>query len=301
MSTLVLLGMARAPGTRRACSPAGWTSGCRTPVPGRPITGGGLLRDHGLRPEIVHTSVLTRAIQTADLALRGEAGLLWIPVARSWRLNERHYGALQGKNKAQTREEFGEEQFMVWRRSYDIPPPPLPDDHPLSPAADPRYAHLPPELLPRTECLADVLHRLLPYWYDAIVPDLRGRPDGPGGCPRQLAARHGQASRRDRRRRDRRAEHPAPASRWSTIWTGASGRRCPAAGTRPRGGRQGRRGGAQPGAVPAAGPAKGGSAGLCPGKPRWPVSYWFIDTCGTSARVAPATRDAQRSAHTIET
>jgi len=135
------------------------------------VAGGALLREHGLRPEIVHTSVLTRAIQTANLALE-EAGLLWLPVARSWRLNERHYGALQGKNKAQTREEFGEEQFMIWRRSYDVPPPPLPDDHPLSQAADPRYANLPPELLPRTECLADVLDRMLPYWYDAIVPGL---------------------------------------------------------------------------------------------------------------------------------
>jgi 2,3-bisphosphoglycerate-dependent phosphoglycerate mutase len=135
------------------------------------VAGGALLREHGLRPDIVHTSVLTRAIQTANLA-QEEAGLLWLPVARSWRLNERHYGALQGKNKAQTREEFGDEQFMVWRRSYDVPPPPLPDDHPLSQAADPRYAHLPPELLPRTECLADVLRRMLPYWYDAIVPDL---------------------------------------------------------------------------------------------------------------------------------
>jgi 2,3-bisphosphoglycerate-dependent phosphoglycerate mutase len=135
------------------------------------VSGGTLLRDHGLRPAIVHTSVLTRAIQTANLALE-EAGLLWLPVTRSWRLNERHYGALQGKNKSQTRQEFGDEQFMVWRRSFDVPPPPLPDDDPLSQASDPRYAHLPPELLPRTECLADVLHRMLPYWYDAIVPDL---------------------------------------------------------------------------------------------------------------------------------
>jgi 2,3-bisphosphoglycerate-dependent phosphoglycerate mutase len=135
------------------------------------VAGGRLLRASGLRPDVVHTSVLSRAIQTANLALE-EAGLLWLPVARSWRLNERHYGALQGKNKAQTRQEFGDEQFMLWRRSYDVPPPPLPDDHPLSQAGDPRYAHLPPELLPRTECLADVLHRMLPYWYDAIVPDL---------------------------------------------------------------------------------------------------------------------------------
>src|SRR5262252_7106862 len=135
------------------------------------VAGGTLLRDSGLRPDVVHTSVLTRAIQTAHLSLEA-AGLLWLPVTRSWRLNERHYGALQGKNKAQTRQEFGDEQFMLWRRSYDVPPPPIPDDDPLSQAGDRRYAHLPPELLPRTECLADVLHRMLPYWYDAIVPDL---------------------------------------------------------------------------------------------------------------------------------
>ncbi|HEV2374877.1 MAG TPA: 2,3-bisphosphoglycerate-dependent phosphoglycerate mutase, partial [Streptosporangiaceae bacterium] len=133
--------------------------------------GGRMLRDSGLWPDVLHTSVLTRAIQTANLALE-EAGMLWLPVKRSWRLNERHYGALQGKDKAQTRQEFGDEQFMLWRRSYDVPPPPLADDDPLSQANDPRYAHLPPELLPRTECLADVLQRLLPHWYDAMVPDL---------------------------------------------------------------------------------------------------------------------------------
>jgi 2,3-bisphosphoglycerate-dependent phosphoglycerate mutase len=132
---------------------------------------GELLRDADLNPSVVHTSVLTRAIQTANLALES-AGLLWLPVRRSWRLNERHYGALQGKNKAQTRQEFGDDQFMLWRRSYDTPPPPLADDDPMSQSADPRYAALPPELRPRTECLRDVLWRLLPYWYDAIVPDL---------------------------------------------------------------------------------------------------------------------------------
>jgi 2,3-bisphosphoglycerate-dependent phosphoglycerate mutase len=100
------------------------------------------------------------------------AGLSWLPVRRSWRLNERHYGALQGKDKAQTRDEFGDEQFMLWRRSYDVPPPPIPDDDPLSQATDPRYGTLPPELMPRTECLRDVVERLLPYWYDAVVPDL---------------------------------------------------------------------------------------------------------------------------------
>jgi 2,3-bisphosphoglycerate-dependent phosphoglycerate mutase len=132
---------------------------------------GQLLTDAGLRPDVVHTSVLTRAIQTANVTLDA-AGLGWLPVRRSWRLNERHYGALQGKDKAQTREEFGDEQFMLWRRSYDVPPPPISDDDPLSQAGDARYAQLPPELMPRTECLRDVVARMLPYWYDAIVPDL---------------------------------------------------------------------------------------------------------------------------------
>jgi len=132
---------------------------------------GDQLINAGLRPGVVHTSLLSRAIQTADIALAA-AGLSWLPVQRSWRLNERHYGALQGKDKAQTRAQYGDEQFMTWRRSYDVPPPPLPDDDPLSQAGDPRYALLPDELLPRTECLRDVVLRMLPYWYDAIVPDL---------------------------------------------------------------------------------------------------------------------------------
>ncbi|HYB47180.1 MAG TPA: phosphoglyceromutase [Streptosporangiaceae bacterium] len=135
------------------------------------VKGGKLLARSGLAPDVVHTSVLTRAIQTANITLE-EAGLLWLPVRRSWRLNERHYGALQGKDKARTRQEFGDEQFMLWRRSYDVPPPPIADDDPLSQSADPRYAGLPPELRPRTECLKDVMARMLPYWYDAVVPDL---------------------------------------------------------------------------------------------------------------------------------
>ncbi|WP_371781013.1 phosphoglyceromutase [Streptosporangium subroseum] len=133
--------------------------------------GGRLLVDAGVRPDVVHTSVMTRAIQTANLAL-GAADLLWLPVSRSWRLNERHYGALQGKDKAQTRAEFGDEQFMLWRRSYDVPPPPIADDDEFSQAGDPRYALLPGELMPRTECLKDVVGRMLPYWYDQIVPEL---------------------------------------------------------------------------------------------------------------------------------
>jgi 2,3-bisphosphoglycerate-dependent phosphoglycerate mutase len=132
---------------------------------------GELMRDAGLRPDVVHTSLMRRAIRTAELALDA-ADLAWLPVRRSWRLNERHYGALQGLDKAATREKYGDEQFMRWRRSYDEPPPPLPDDNEWSQAGDPRYANL-LEILPRTECLADVVHRMLPYWYDALVPDLR--------------------------------------------------------------------------------------------------------------------------------
>ncbi len=133
--------------------------------------GGELLAEHGLLPDVVHTSVLRRAIRTAEMALDA-ADRHWIPVVRSWRLNERHYGALQGKNKKQTLQEYGEEQFMLWRRSYDTPPPPIPDGDEWSQAGDPRYATLPPELMPRSECLKDVVARMLPYWYDAIVPDL---------------------------------------------------------------------------------------------------------------------------------
>jgi 2,3-bisphosphoglycerate-dependent phosphoglycerate mutase len=133
--------------------------------------GGRLIAEAGVLPDVLHTSVLRRAITTAHLAL-DECERHWIPVRRSWRLNERHYGALQGKDKKATMEQFGEEQFMLWRRSYDTPPPPIADDDPLSQINDPRYALLPSELIPRTECLADVVDRLLPYWYDAIVPDL---------------------------------------------------------------------------------------------------------------------------------
>jgi 2,3-bisphosphoglycerate-dependent phosphoglycerate mutase len=134
--------------------------------------GGELLREHGLLPDVVHTSVLRRAIGTADVAL-DSCDRHWVPVRRSWRLNERHYGALQGKDKAQVREEYGDEQFMVWRRSYDTPPPPIEDDDEFAQTGDARYAELAPEIVPRTECLRDVVARMLPYWYDAVVPDLR--------------------------------------------------------------------------------------------------------------------------------
>ena len=133
--------------------------------------GGELLASTGLLPDVVHTSLLRRAIRTCDLALDA-ADRHWIPVRRSWRLNERHYGALQGKDKAAVRNEFGDEQFMLWRRSYSVPPPPLADDDTYSQVGDVRYASL-LETVPRSECLADVVERMLPYWYDAIVPDLR--------------------------------------------------------------------------------------------------------------------------------
>jgi 2,3-bisphosphoglycerate-dependent phosphoglycerate mutase len=134
------------------------------------VRGGELLRDRSLLPDVVHTSLLRRAIRTAQIAL-DTADRHWIPVKRSWRLNERHYGALQGKDKTQVRDEFGEDQFMVWRRSYDVPPPALAADDQYSQVGDPRYANL-LDTVPRTECLADVVERLLPYWYDEIVPDL---------------------------------------------------------------------------------------------------------------------------------
>ena len=148
---------------------------------------GRLMAGEGLVVDVVHTSLQKRAIRTADLALV-EMDLLWIPVQRHWRLNERHYGALQGKNKKETAEQYGMEQLKAWRRSYDIPPPPLDVADPGHPAHDPRYRDLAPELLPASECLKDVVARMLPYWFDAVVPDLRaGR--------RPLLAAHGNSLR----------------------------------------------------------------------------------------------------------
>jgi 2,3-bisphosphoglycerate-dependent phosphoglycerate mutase len=132
---------------------------------------GRLIAESGLAPTIVYTSLLTRAIQTANLALE-TADRAWIPVKRSWRLNERHYGALQGKDKARTLAEFGEEQFMIWRRSFDVPPPPLEDDAEFSQFGDERYVDLDDAELPRTESLKLVIDRLLPYWESDLVPSL---------------------------------------------------------------------------------------------------------------------------------
>ena len=132
---------------------------------------GELLAESGLLPDVLHTSVLTRAIQTANIAL-DVADRAWIDVRRTWRLNERHYGALQGLDKAETLEKYGPEQFQLWRRSFDVPPPVLDDDAEYSQVGDARYADLADDELPRTECLKDVIARMLPYWHEGIVPDL---------------------------------------------------------------------------------------------------------------------------------
>ena len=132
--------------------------------------GGQLLLERGLLPGVLHTSLLRRAINTSQIAL-DECNRSWIPVHRSWRLNERHYGALQGKDKAQTLAKYGDEQFQLWRRSFDVPPPPIEDGDEFSQVGDPRYADL-GESLPKSECLKDVVDRMLPYWFDAIIPDL---------------------------------------------------------------------------------------------------------------------------------
>ena len=149
--------------------------------------GGRLLTEAGFAFDVAHTSLLVRAIDTLHLTL-GEMDLSWIPVKKHWRLNERHYGALQGLNKKETGERHGAEQLHEWRRSYNVPPPALDVDDPRHPRHDRRYATLAPELLPATECLADVVERMLPYWYDHIVPDVRAGK-------RVIVAAHGNSLR----------------------------------------------------------------------------------------------------------
>jgi 2,3-bisphosphoglycerate-dependent phosphoglycerate mutase len=133
---------------------------------------GRLMAAEGLRFHVLHTSLQRRAIQTAQIAL-DVMEQHWIPVRRSWRLNERHYGALQGLNKKETAERYGPDQVFAWRRGYDTPPPALEWDDERHPRFDPRYAELAPDVIPATECLKDVVARFLPWWYDSIVPDLR--------------------------------------------------------------------------------------------------------------------------------
>lgn len=151
------------------------------------VEAGNIMEAEGIGVDVVHTSLQRRAINTANLTLDA-MDLGWIPVRRSWRLNERHYGALQGLNKKATAEEYGLEQVHIWRRSYTTPPPALELSDPRHPIHDPRYASMAPEQIPATECLADVVERMLPYWYDAIVPDLR---DG----KRVMLAAHGNSLR----------------------------------------------------------------------------------------------------------
>jgi 2,3-bisphosphoglycerate-dependent phosphoglycerate mutase len=133
---------------------------------------GRTMADAGLRFDTSHTSLLTRAVATANLAL-AEMNMTWLPVQRSWRLNERHYGALQGLDKKATTERHGAEQTKLWRRSYDVPPPPVERTSAEHPGNDDRYRLLPPDVLPASECLADVVTRVLPYWHDVLVPQLR--------------------------------------------------------------------------------------------------------------------------------
>ena len=132
--------------------------------------GGALLKEKGQLPDVVHTSLLRRAIRTANIALDA-CDRHWIPVKRDWRLNERHYGALQGKNKKQTLDTYGEQQFMLWRRSYDVPPPAIDPADEFAQTNDPRYANI--DDLPMTECLKDVVARMVPYWEQQIIPDLK--------------------------------------------------------------------------------------------------------------------------------
>jgi 2,3-bisphosphoglycerate-dependent phosphoglycerate mutase len=166
----------------------GWYDADLTPKgEAEAAAGGRLMAERGVLPDVLHTSVQVRAIRTAELALHA-LGRSWIPVRRHWRLNERHYGDLQGRNKAETAELHGLDQVKVWRRSYDVPPPPLAPDDERSVHNDPRYADLPPEIVPDSECLKDVVLRMLPYWYDGIVPDLN-----PGSTV--LVAAHGNSLR----------------------------------------------------------------------------------------------------------
>jgi len=136
------------------------------------VRGGQMLLEQGILPDVAHTSLQKRAIRTTQMALEN-CERHWVPVRRSWRLNERHYGALQGKDKKETLQKYGEEKFTEWRRSYDVPPPPIDPEDPYAQTHDPRYADLAPEIRPSAECLKDVVARMLPYWYDGIVPDLR--------------------------------------------------------------------------------------------------------------------------------
>jgi 2,3-bisphosphoglycerate-dependent phosphoglycerate mutase len=169
MSTLVLLRHGQSTWNQENLF-TGWVDVDLTPTgEAEAVEAGRLLQEAGIAPTVLHTSLLRRAIRTANLAL-DTCDRSWVPVRRSWRLNERHYGALQGLDKAATREKFGDDQLKAWRRSYDVPPPPIEPGSEWDNADDPRYA--PKDIVPRSECLADVVDRMMPYWSDRIVPDL---------------------------------------------------------------------------------------------------------------------------------
>ena len=172
MATLVLLRHGESEWNKKNLF-TGWVDVDLTDLGEEQARLGGLeLKEAGVLPTVVHTSLMTRAIRTANIALES-CERNWLPVKRHWRLNERHYGDLQGKDKKAVREQYGDGKFMEWRRSYDVPPPPIEPGSEWDVSTDERYRHLTPDLVPRTECLKDVVHRLLPYWFDAIVPDLQ--------------------------------------------------------------------------------------------------------------------------------
>jgi bisphosphoglycerate-dependent phosphoglycerate mutase family 1 len=182
---------------------------------------GSMLAEHGVLPAFVHTSLQHRAIRTADLALAA-ADRDWIPVRRSWRLNGRHYGALQGRNKEQVLQQYGERQFRLWRRSYDVAPPSLTTESSQLQLDDPRYAMLPPEAQPRAESLRDVSARLLPYWYDAIVPDLLAAVQDGYGTPQARPIRR--ATPAELRKRDFPAGSMGPKIEAVCRFTEATGK-----------------------------------------------------------------------------
>jgi 2,3-bisphosphoglycerate-dependent phosphoglycerate mutase len=172
MTTLVLLRHGESDWNRKNLF-TGWTDVDLTDTgEAEAVEAGRLLLEAGIRVDVAHTSLQKRALRTLELALFG-LDQLWVPVKKSWRLNERHYGDLQGLNKKDATERWGEAQVFAWRRSYDVPPPPLALDDRRHPRFDPRYAALPPDVLPASECLKDVVARVLPYWHDEVCADLR--------------------------------------------------------------------------------------------------------------------------------
>lgn len=187
MSTLVLLRHGQSAWNLENRFTGWWDVDLTSQGEAEATSAGRLLADDGVMPDVVHTSVLTRAVRTASLALEA-AGRAWVPVRRHWRLNERHYGALQGLNKSETAAQHGEAQVKIWRRAYDIAPPPLEKTDPRYPGHDPRYAGLSAEQLPQTECLKDTVARFLPFWHETLAPAVKSGQ-------RVLVAAHGNSIR----------------------------------------------------------------------------------------------------------